>query len=1063
MTIKELKTKWNKEKEHYRKQEIGTGVHSFIRDFLESEDLFNLQQGSLSAKGESRKKEYIHEHKAKEKRQADFVIYINSDIVIPIEAECFGNIEAGAKQLFNYQKDFEKQYGILTDSYIWRFYNNNVYREFNLDQIFGGKEQFQEFWKEYIKSESYYLTFFEPQGQLSLLQEAEKLPVEQNREVFFNDITKRIKSFKNKLQIEGYFTDLDKKEREKKAIEITYAYLIQFILYKTLVDNDFGHFKQEFDETVEKIHEYLKAKRYKDILGIIDGISTEISKDIYKPFAKEQEFINRKLLELYHKIENKLSDVSPWLDIFVFIKKYDFSNIENEIFGYIYENYLKELYEEEQKGQYFTDPAIANFMLHQVGFTPETIKRKHNNDKDSISLIDPSCGSGTFLYGAVNALVKTFGNHDLEKSKKVEEIVNQNIFGLDIAEFPLYLAEMNIVMRMLPQIISEKYNNPVDKKIKVFKTNDSIAEFIDENLDNTINDYDIAFGQQKLFFAKKKELGYQSFMREEKDLEEMIASMHPPRKKFDYVVGNPPYISYNECAKQKVLIFELMKKGKARLNNIYGVNLHSTPNNSKKYRPNPNLYAFFISLGLALLKDCGKLCFIIPQTILTAGDLDVIRFHLAKHTTIEKIISFSGKMFVGRGLKQNKPVATSSLIFIVSKESPALIHQVEIINYKNPNDTIEQTLANILVKRNISSKKIMQIKLLKNVQNWNFIKQSKKVLDFYNEYLRLADDITYYYSHNLAQEKFRSKFFFDSGYDIDEKQLLTQRPVGEEYYSYPKLDNNYLVRNYRGFWINSRAGNSSKVIKLRQANQGYNLLDSKYKVLWSYANPNKFHFTETPLIWARNQICAIGSSNKKEIIYLFALLNSRIIKLALISNLKNENEKDLLISTTSIKEFVRIPVITEDNQPIKSEIIKQAEAMLILENYILSNFVDFSKIMIQKFDDVSVEGDEITLEKDKEKIRIPIKSDKNLIVKVINEKYGSKGLKLEKEKINLEDLKALPVIDFEQQKQLKNYIDDLVFALYFNIPIKHLGLSRVKEIKDLCSRNSYYKIVEGAK
>lgn len=40
--ISELKAKWNKEKDYYRNQELGSGVHSFIRACLESNELFGL-------------------------------------------------------------------------------------------------------------------------------------------------------------------------------------------------------------------------------------------------------------------------------------------------------------------------------------------------------------------------------------------------------------------------------------------------------------------------------------------------------------------------------------------------------------------------------------------------------------------------------------------------------------------------------------------------------------------------------------------------------------------------------------------------------------------------------------------------------------------------------------------------------------------------------------------------------------------------------------------------------------------------------------------------------------
>ncbi|MBI2337571.1 SAM-dependent DNA methyltransferase [Candidatus Daviesbacteria bacterium] len=1042
MTIKNIKSKWAKEKDYYRNQEVGSGVQSFIRACLESEELFSLTAGSLSTNLESRKKEYIHEDKAKERRKADFVIYIDSDIVVPLEVECFGKIKAGVQQLFSYQKDYNKEYGILTDGFTWRFYNNNIYREFNLNQILEETDLFLEFWKEYIKPEFYYLSFFEPQGQLSFLKEIERLPVDAHRQIFFEDITKLIKSFKNKLQVEGYFTNLEKKEKEKKAIEITYAYIIQFILYKTLVDNGFGNFYEDFNNSVKKIHEYLKGNRYKDILGIIDGISTQISENIYRPFAEEQKFINQTLLQLYHKVENKLSDISPWLDIFVFIKKFNFSNIQNEIFGYIYENYLKELYEEAKKGQYFTDPAVVNFMLREIGYEPEKIQQrlKHDPDGDYISLIDPSCGSGTFLYRATDQVINAVPNGSEDSSKRIEELVNNNIFGLDIEEFPLYLAEMNILMRMLPLIINEKYNNPVDKKIKMFKTKDSIAEFMDTAIRNTLNDMNIEFqkvqwhpGQVPLF-TEKLDFGYSSYVRNEDDLGEMKKSLENQaqirRYRFDYVIGNPPYVSYNECARQKVLIFELMKQGKAKLNNIYGVNLHSIPDSTKKYRPNPNLYAFFVALGIALLKDNGKLCYIIPQTILTAGDLDVLRYHLAKFTTIEKIITFSGKMFIGRGLTQNKPVATSSLIILISRKLPTSLHEVEIINYLDPKDDIEKTLNNILVNKKVSKNKILQLRLLQNVANWNFIKQNKKSIEFYEAYKKASEGISIYYEHSLALHYLKSKFFFDSGYDIDERKLLKERP-DEEYYYYPKLNSNFwTVKDYRGFWPNMRSGNSPHIIKLRQANQGYNLLDSKFKIIWSYANPHKFHFTSKQVIWARNQICAIGSENKNEILYLFSLLNSPIIRFVLDSNLRNENEKDFLVSTTAVKEFVRVPKINGDNQAIKNEIIKRTEKMLTLEDKRLSDFVDFSRVMIQKTDNVAVRDDLLILGRDLKELRLPIKRSSKLINRIIQEQFNKNELQLNEEKISVTELKNLLIIDKEKQDTLKNQIDQLVYKLY---------------------------------
>ena len=1055
MNIKELNAEWIKDKDKFRSKELGTGVQNFVKKVLESEDIFNLKEGKLSTKLENRKNEYIQEQNTRTRNRADFVIYINSEIIIPVEVEQYGNIEAGEIQLFTYQNDLEKQYGILTDGYKWRFYNNNIFREFTIDEIFSNVDNFIVFWNEYIKPENYYLSFFENKTKNPLFQNAKALSVEKNRQIFFEDITRLIKNFKNKLQLAGYVSGTNQKDKEKKAVELTYAYIIQFILYKTLVDNNFDNFANEFDDRVVRIYENLKENKYKEILGIIDGISAQISENIYKPFSKEQEYITQKILQIYRSLQNTISDVSPWLDIFIFIKKYNFSNIENEIFGYIYENYLKELYSDEKRGQYFTDPAIVNFMLHEIGYTSDVIKKKYA--ENSISLIDPSCGSGTFLYAAVNQIIKAFGNGNNEKSKLIETIVNENIFGLDIEEFPLYLAEMNILMRLLPLIINKKYNNPIDKKIKVFLTKDSVAEFFDTALRNTINDISVKSGQLSINFDEL-DLGYKSYVREEDDLEEMKRSLeeHPKisRRRFDYVIGNPPYVSYNECSKQSLLTFELIKKGKVQLNNIYGVNLHSIPNNPKKYAPKPNLYAFFIALGLALLKDNGKLCYIIPQNILTASDLDVIRYHLSKNTTIEKIVIFNSKMFINRGVKQNKIIPTSSLIFVVSKNKlpPMSNHEVEIINYKNENHSIDKTLENILHGKYIDKKKISQNILLKNVKNWNFVKQNKKFLSFYESYQKNTVDISIYYDHVTAKQFFGNKFYFDGSFNIPTKDIQTKKIDDNDYWEIPHLKSDGFRVKTEGFYPKNRK------IKIAHGSQGMIMLNTEYKVIWRYVNPDKFFFIEGKNVLPRFQQFCIASNEKGEILYLLSLLNSRINLLLLKNLLKNEQEKDILIGLSIIKNFVRIPKINDRNKSIKNEIIQSTEEMLELEEKKLSDFIDFSNIMIQKFDEIKLEKDKLILIKDKNKFSLDIKGNniqKELIKKIINEKFINENV----DNITLLDLKDLPIIDYDLQKQLKDYIDDLVFALYFNVTIDKLGLDEAQNIKDKCKKNQFYDIL----
>ncbi|OGI26983.1 MAG: hypothetical protein A2359_04485 [Candidatus Moranbacteria bacterium RIFOXYB1_FULL_43_19] len=123
-TIQQLKQKWNKEEDSYLKKEIGDGVQKFVKDCLKSAELFNLKDGLNSTPLEKRKNEFTEESKTKAARKADIIIYVNRDIVIPVEVERHENIDAGLGQLLQYQADIDKKYGILTDGYLWRFYNN---------------------------------------------------------------------------------------------------------------------------------------------------------------------------------------------------------------------------------------------------------------------------------------------------------------------------------------------------------------------------------------------------------------------------------------------------------------------------------------------------------------------------------------------------------------------------------------------------------------------------------------------------------------------------------------------------------------------------------------------------------------------------------------------------------------------------------------------------------------------------------------------------------------------------------------------------------------------------
>jgi len=56
-------------------------------------------------------------------------------------------------------------------------------------------------------------------------------------------------------------------------------------------------------------------------------------------------------------------------------------------------------------------------------------------------------------------------------------------------------------------------------------------------------------------------------------------------------------------------------------------------------------------------------------------------------------------------------------------------------------------------------------------------------------------------------------------------------------------------------------------------------------------------------------------------------------------------------------------------------------------------------------------------------------------------------------------MRDLPIIDSHSQSKIKNYIDDLVFALYFGIAIDDSRLTDRNYIHEVCSNIESYQLL----
>jgi N-6 DNA Methylase len=98
-------------------------------------------------------------------------------------------------------------------------------------------------------------------------------------------------------------------------------------------------------------------------------------------------------------------------------------------------------------GEFYTNEDIVNEILSHTGYNADSINVKENNK----ILLDPSCGSGSFLVGAISIWSNKIKN-SLQSPNKMAEILRyltDNIVGIDIHPFAVAMARVNYLLAIL--------------------------------------------------------------------------------------------------------------------------------------------------------------------------------------------------------------------------------------------------------------------------------------------------------------------------------------------------------------------------------------------------------------------------------------------------------------------------------------------------------------------------------------------------------------------------------------------------------------------------------------
>jgi len=299
----------------------------------------------------------------------------------------------------------------------------------------------------------------------------------------------------------------------------------------------------------------------------------------------------------------------------------DYQNLDLDIIAKLYEKDVPHS-QRKTKGEFFTPIQIVDYILKSIGYT-------HQLDIENKKLIDLSCGSGSFLIGAVKILleklrtqIKLKENSELTP-KQAREIINKvknNISGIDINPTACILCQINFyfILFDLFKIILETNK---DYKIPLFNI----------------------FNKDTLQFNFNN--------------------------KYDYVVGNPPYLFIRAIPQDyRNFIEELPLK-----------------TNKGQY----DYYQIFIEVGIRILKENGILGYIIPDSLLALSNRRIIRKYIYNSTKIREIC-YNGPQFDG-------PVV-SNIIIILKKESDETKRKNNHISIKFP---LAKSQADNLILQNL--------------------------------------------------------------------------------------------------------------------------------------------------------------------------------------------------------------------------------------------------------------------------------------------------------------------------------------------------------------------------
>lgn len=344
------------------------------------------------------------------------------------------------------------------------------------------------------------------------------------------------------------------------------------------------------------------------------------------------------------------------------ISSFDFNNVDEDILKGVYQE-LIDIDTRHSLGEYYTPDWLCERIVEEFQITA----------KDRI--LDPACGSGSFLRAAIHRI------KNLNPNISVEEI-NNHIFGIDIHPLSVQIAKTTLLLALGKEIINAKqpvYLNiilantllapegvkdlfgkefllNIDKE--KFKLNTQILE--DVNLFDDALEICDELAEQTQGSKKEDEKIFENILRKRlkahqltqqiidsfykvytalKSVKEkgrdsiwkfIVQNLYKPyflAGKFDYVIGNPPWFTYSSIKNEEY----------QNILNTLAENYNVKPAKVANF-PHLEIAAIFLAhCASYFLNDNGKLAFVLPRSFFSADHHDNTRSGKAKGFKVTQI------------------------------------------------------------------------------------------------------------------------------------------------------------------------------------------------------------------------------------------------------------------------------------------------------------------------------------------------------------------------------------------------------------------------------------------